>query len=50
MWATLLHDIGKAPTTKLRKEELLPTDHDKVEGINRKILKRVTPMKILLMK
>jgi tRNA nucleotidyltransferase (CCA-adding enzyme) len=30
MWAALLHDIGKAPTTKLRKGKLTSYDHDKV--------------------
>ncbi|WP_027624343.1 HDIG domain-containing metalloprotein [Clostridium lundense] len=30
MWAALLHDIGKAPTTKLRKGRLTSYDHDKV--------------------
>jgi tRNA nucleotidyltransferase (CCA-adding enzyme) len=30
MWAALLHDIGKAPTTKLRKGKITSYDHDKV--------------------
>lgn len=30
MWAALLHDIGKAPTTKLKKGRLVSYDHDKV--------------------
>ena len=30
MWAALLHDIGKAPTTRLRKGKITSYDHDKV--------------------
>lgn len=30
MWAALLHDIGKAPTTKLKKGRITSYDHDKV--------------------
>lgn len=30
MWAALLHDIGKAPTTKLRNGRITSYDHDKV--------------------
>lgn len=30
MWAALLHDIGKAPTTKKRKGKLSSYNHDKV--------------------
>lgn len=30
MWSALLHDIGKAPTTKLRKGRITSYDHDKV--------------------
>lgn len=30
MWAALLHDIGKATTTKVRKEKITAYDHDKV--------------------
>jgi tRNA nucleotidyltransferase (CCA-adding enzyme) len=30
MWAALLHDIGKAPTTVLKKERITSYDHDKV--------------------
>jgi len=30
MWAALLHDIGKAPTTKVRKGRITSYDHDKV--------------------
>lgn len=30
MWAALLHDIGKPPTTKLRKGRITSYDHDKV--------------------
>ncbi|MDP4090393.1 MAG: HDIG domain-containing protein [Bacillota bacterium] len=30
MWAALLHDIGKGPTTKLRKGRITSYDHDRV--------------------
>ncbi len=30
MWAALLHDIGKAPTTKIRKSKITSYDHDKI--------------------
>lgn len=30
MWSALLHDLGKAPTTKLRNGRLTSYDHDKV--------------------
>ncbi|AOR24797.1 HDIG domain-containing metalloprotein [Clostridium taeniosporum] len=30
MWTLLLHDIGKKPTTKMRKGRLTSYDHDKV--------------------
>lgn len=30
MWAALLHDIGKGPTTKLKKGRITSYDHDKV--------------------
>jgi len=30
MWAALLHDLGKAPTTKFRKGKITSYDHDKV--------------------
>ncbi|WP_252243289.1 MULTISPECIES: HDIG domain-containing metalloprotein [unclassified Clostridium] len=30
MWTLLLHDIGKKPTTKMRKGRLISYDHDKV--------------------
>jgi len=30
MWAALLHDIGKAPTTKIRKGRITSYDHDEV--------------------
>jgi tRNA nucleotidyltransferase (CCA-adding enzyme) len=29
IWAALLHDLGKAPTTKLRKGKITSYDHDK---------------------
>lgn len=30
MWAALLHDIGKAPATKLKKGRIVAYDHDKI--------------------
>lgn len=30
MWAALLHDIGKPPTTKVRKGKITSYDHDRV--------------------
>ena len=30
MWGALLHDLGKAPTTKIRKGKITSYDHDKV--------------------
>ncbi|MBU5316630.1 HD domain-containing protein [Clostridium bornimense] len=33
MWALLLHDIGKTPTTKMRKGRLTSYDHDKVGAV-----------------
>jgi putative nucleotidyltransferase with HDIG domain len=43
MWATLLHDIGKAPTTKLRRGKITSYDHDKVgKDLAEKFLKEVT--------
>lgn len=39
MWALLLHDVGKKPTTKMRKGRLTSYDHDKVgKGIAEKFL------------
>lgn len=39
MWALLLHDIGKKPTTKMRKGRLTSYDHDKVGAdMSRKFL------------
>jgi uncharacterized domain HDIG len=29
MWAALLHDLGKIPTTKIRKGKITAYDHDK---------------------
>jgi putative nucleotidyltransferase with HDIG domain len=43
MWAALLHDIGKAPTTKLRKGRITSYDHDKVgAGMAIKFLEEFT--------
>lgn len=42
MWAALLHDLGKGPTTKLRKGRWTSYDHDKVgEDLGRKFLEEV---------
>lgn len=42
MWAALLHDLGKAPTTKLRKGKITSYDHDKVgEALAVKLLKEL---------
>lgn len=30
MWAALLHDVGKKPTTRVRKGRITAYDHDKV--------------------
>jgi putative nucleotidyltransferase with HDIG domain len=30
MWAALLHDLGKAPTTKVRKGRITAYDHDRI--------------------
>ena len=39
MWSLLLHDVGKKPTTKMRKGRLTSYDHDKVgENMARKFL------------
>jgi putative nucleotidyltransferase with HDIG domain len=39
MWATLLHDIGKVPTTKMRKGRITSYDHDKIGAeMSRKFL------------
>lgn len=32
MWAALLHDIGKAPTTRVKKGRIIAYDHDKIGG------------------
>ena len=43
MWAALLHDLGKIPTTKLRKGRITSYDHD-IEGekLARDFLKHCT--------
>lgn|SRR3712207_62137 len=39
MWASLLHDIGKTPTTKIRKGKITSYNHDKVgKGMSIKFL------------
>lgn len=32
MWAALLHDIGKAPATRVKKGRIIAYDHDKIGG------------------
>ena len=39
LWAALLHDIGKAPTTRIRSGKITSYDHDKAgAGLARKFL------------
>jgi putative nucleotidyltransferase with HDIG domain len=43
MWSALLHDIGKPPTTRLRKGKITSYDHDKAgEGLTKEFLKAFT--------
>ncbi len=43
MWAALLHDLGKIPTTKLRNGRITSYDHDKEgEKLARSFLKQCT--------
>jgi len=43
MWAALLHDIGKAPTTKMRKGRITAYEHDIVgEQLAREFLQEFT--------
>jgi tRNA nucleotidyltransferase (CCA-adding enzyme) len=43
LWAALLHDLGKAPTTKIRKGKITSYDHDKVgENLALDFLKEYT--------
>ena len=43
MWGALLHDLGKAPTTKIRKGKITSYDHDKVGAeLCRKFLNEFT--------
>ena len=43
MWGALLHDLGKAPTTKIRKGKITSYDHDKVGAeLCRKFLETFT--------
>lgn len=43
MWAALLHDIGKAPTTKIKKGKITSYDHDRFgAGLAEKFLSELT--------
>jgi len=43
MWGALLHDLGKAPTTKIKKGKITSYDHDKVGAeLSRKFLEAIT--------
>ena len=43
MWGALLHDIGKAPTTKIRNGRITSYDHDKVgEELSKEFLSQFT--------
>ena len=43
MWGALLHDLGKAPTTKIRKGKITSYDHDKVGAeLSREFLEALT--------
>jgi putative nucleotidyltransferase with HDIG domain len=43
MWSALLHDLGKAPTTQIRKGKITSYDHDKWgEKLSIKFLKEIT--------
>ena len=43
LWAALLHDIGKAPTTRTRKGRITSYDHDRVGAeLARKFLREFT--------
>ncbi len=49
LWAALLHDVGKAPTTKMRKGRLTSYDHDKVgTGLAREFLREFTEDKAFI--
>lgn len=49
MWAALLHDLGKAPTTKIRNGKITSYDHDKVgEGLADEFLREFTKDEIFL--
>lgn len=43
MWSALLHDLGKAPTTQIRKGKITSYDHDKMgEELSIQFLKEFT--------
>ncbi|AFM39514.1 putative domain HDIG-containing protein [Desulfosporosinus acidiphilus SJ4] len=51
MWAALLHDLGKAPTTRVTKGRITSYDHDKVgEGLSAKFLRELTNEQDLIYK
>ncbi|MFD3155492.1 HDIG domain-containing metalloprotein [Haloimpatiens sp. FM7330] len=51
MWAALLHDIGKAPTTKIRRGRITSYDHDKVgEKLSIQFLRELTQDEVFIYK
>ncbi|MBW9170479.1 HDIG domain-containing protein [Clostridium estertheticum] len=49
MWAALLHDLGKAPTTKVKKGKITSYDHDKVgANLSREFLCALTNNEALI--
>ncbi|MCB2293754.1 HDIG domain-containing protein [Clostridium algoriphilum] len=49
MWGALLHDLGKTPTTKIKKGKITSYDHDKVGAeLSRKFLEAITDDKELI--
>jgi len=49
MWAALLHDLGKAPTTKIRKGRITAYDHDRVGAeMAERFLKQLTQDSIFI--
>ena len=49
MWAALLHDLGKAPTTKIKKGKITSYDHDKVgANLSKEFLHAITNDELLI--